>query len=55
LLAAWERALDSADLAVRSAQAIKVFKADEVKELEGRLRAERSWLGRFASIDRFPH
>jgi len=54
LLAVWGRTLDSADQAVHSAQAIKVFGADEVKELEGRLRAERQWLSHFASIGRFP-
>jgi putative ABC transport system ATP-binding protein len=47
LLATWERALDSADQAIHSAQEIKVFSAAEVRELERDLRAERVWLSRF--------
>jgi len=47
LLVSWERALDSADQAIRSAQEVKVFTAAEVKELERDLRLERLWLSRF--------
>jgi hypothetical protein len=43
LLATWERALDSADQAIHSAQEIKVFSAAEVRELERDLGAERLW------------
>jgi hypothetical protein len=44
LLASSEWALGSAEVALHSAQNLKVFSALEVRDLERQLRGERSWL-----------